>query len=390
MFDLVALQAAIAAHGPVARVVIAAHDGSSPREVGAAMLVWETGQAGTIGGGALEWDMLARARAMLVGVVVPCANTSSGGDASVDQTPLFPPGGSGGVKPPASPSDGRDIGRLSTAQPAAALGLSCLPPAVVGEGWSGHAPLGGPSPDSGEVLAAGIDRIALGPSLGQCCGGAVTVLTEVYARAPVGPVVARSIDGRAMPLAVKRMLARARGEGVMPAPTFLQGWMVEPVMRPLRQVWVWGAGHVGRAVVGVLAPLPGVSIVWCDVDRARFPDLVPDGVRVIARDDLAAAVAAAGPDAEHLVMTYSHALDLDLCHRLLGHGFAHCGLIGSATKWARFRSRLAALGHAPGAIARIDCPIGDPSLGKHPQAIAIGVATAFLAQRNAARKAAHG
>jgi xanthine dehydrogenase accessory factor len=73
-------------------------------------------------------------------------------------------------------------------------------------------------------------------------------------------------------------------------------------------------------------------------------------------------------------------LDLELCHALLGHGFASLGLIGSATKWARFRGRLGALGHAAAHIARIECPIGDPSLGKHPQAIAIGVAAAFLSQ----------
>jgi xanthine dehydrogenase accessory factor len=182
-----------------------------------------------------------------------------------------------------------------------------------------------------------------------------------------------------MPLAVRRMLARARGEGVMPVPVFLQGWMVEPVARPLRQVWVWGAGHVGRAVLGVLAPLPGVRVTWCDVDRARFPDGLPDGVRIIARPDVAATVTAAPAYADHLVMTYSHALDLDLCHRLLEHGFGTLGLIGSATKWARFRSRLGALGHGPQAIGRITCPIGDPALGKHPQAIAIGVAAAFLA-----------
>jgi xanthine dehydrogenase accessory factor len=319
MFDVVALQAAIDAHGPVARVVIAAHAGSSPREVGAAMLVWASGQSGTIGGGALEWEALGRTRAMLCRLVPP------------------------------SP------------------------------------------PCGGEVLDLRVERVPLGPQLGQCCGGAVTVLTEIYARAPEGPVVARSVDGRAMPLAVKRILARARGEGVMPAPVFVQGWMVEPAAEPLREIWVWGAGHVGRAVVGVLAPLPGVSVVWCDVNMGRFPDVVPGGVRVLAQGDLGWAVDASPIGAEHLVMTYSHALDLDLCHRLLGHGFARAGLIGSATKWARFRARLGALGHQPAAIARIDCPIGDPGLGKHPQAIAIGVAAAFLSVAQvAAGKVDHG
>ena len=300
MFDLDALEQAVARHGRVARVVVAAHDGSSPREVGAAMLVWAGGQSGTIGGGALEHEATLRARRML---------------------------GAGGTH---------------------------------------------------------LAREALGPKLGQCCGGAVTVLTEVFDTAtlpqPEAGVIARAVDGRAMPLAVKRMLARARGEGLMPHPVLVQGWMVEPVARAEREVWVWGAGHVGRALVAVLAPLPAVAITWVDVDAARFPDAVPAGVTCRVAAAPAALVAEAPVGAEHLVLTFSHALDLELCHRLLGHGFARCGLIGSATKWARFRSRLAALGHGVAQIARIDCPIGEPGLGKHPQAIALGVATAFLRQ----------
>lgn len=296
MFDLAALQAAIAAHGPVARVVIAAHDGSSPREVGASMLVWASGQSGTIGGGALEWEALTRARAMLA---------------------------VGGVR---------------------------------------------------------LDREALGPKLGQCCGGAVTVLTEVYAKAPEAEagVVARGTGP--MPLAVKRQLASARGEGVMPKAHLVQGWFIEPVARAERQLWVWGAGHVGRAIVAVLAPLPEVAITWVDVGPERFPDPAPDGVAILPVPRPEAAVQLAPKDAEHLVLTYSHALDLELCHRLLLHGFARAGLIGSATKWARFRSRLAALGHRPDAISRIACPIGNPELGKHPQAIAVGVAAVFLSR----------
>jgi xanthine dehydrogenase accessory factor len=300
MFDLDALRAALMAYGRVARVVIAAHNGSSPREVGAAMFVWAKGQSGTIGGGALEWEALARARAML-----------------------------------------GERGRMT------------------------------------------LDRVALGPSLGQCCGGAVTLWTEVFAKAPepVAGVFARGPGD--MPLAVKRLLARARGEGVMPLPQLLQGWFVEPVARAERSLWIWGAGHVGRAMVGVLAPLPGLAITWVDVTGDRFPAAVPEAVTVLPAAVPGLMVAHAPKDAEHLVLTYSHALDLDLCHRLLAHGFGRLGLIGSATKWARFRSRLAALGHASGEIARIDCPIGDPSLGKHPQAIAVGVAVAFLAQPGA-------
>ena len=142
----------------------------------------------------------------------------------------------------------------------------------------------------------------------------------------------------------------------------------------------WGrpAGGPLGALVGVLAPVPGVAITWVDVDASRFPDAVPAGVTCRAAADPATLVAEAPVGAEHLVLTFSHALDLELCHRLLAHGFARCGLIGSATKWARFRSRLASLGHGAASIARVDCPIGDPRLGKHPQAIALGVATEFL------------
>ena len=296
MFDLAALQSALAAHPRVARVVIAAHDGSSPREVGAAMLVWPDGQSGTVGGGALEWQAVQTARA-----------------------------------------------RLAEADPF-------------------------------------VTRLALGPSLGQCCGGAVTLLTEVYRPGglPEGPLHARSVDGSPMPLAVKRLLANARAQGTLPAPQLLQGWMIEPLAEPNRHLWLWGAGHVGRAVAATMAPLPGLKITWIDVAPDRFPEDAPEGITLLPAADPAEAVRLATSDADHLIVTFSHMLDLDLCHRLLTHGFATCGLIGSATKWARFRSRLAALGHAPDQIARITCPIGDPSLGKHPQAIAIGVAAQFL------------
>ena len=149
---------------------------------------------------------------------------------------------------------------------------------------------------------------------------------------------------------------------------------------------VWGAGHVGRAIVAVLAPLPGVAITWVDVDAARFPGQIPDGVTVIPAAQPAVLAAHAPKHAEHLILTYSHELDLALCHAMLTRGFNRCGLIGSKTKWARFRSRLAALGHGPNDIARIDCPIGDPGLGKHPQMIAIGVAASVLRHKHASQQ----
>lgn len=262
------------------------------------MLVWDLGQSGTIGGGALEWQAAARAREMLA---------------------------KGGMR---------------------------------------------------------LDREALGPKLGQCCGGAVSLLTEIYDAEAVealnDTVIARPVDGSAMPLAVKRLMAAARGQGQRPRPQLLQGWMVEPVARPEREIWIWGAGHVGRALVGALAPLPDLRITWIDTARDRFPDTIPEGVEPLWARHPEGLAAHAPEGAEHLIVTYSHALDLELCHRLLQRGFGWLGLIGSKTKWARFRSRLAALGHPVSAVERITCPIGDRSLGKHPQAIALGVAVQLL------------
>ena len=312
MFDLAGLTDAVATQGRVARVVIAGFAGSSPREVGAAMLVWADGQSGSVGGGALEWQAVQRARALLV------------------------PGGT----------------RL--------------------------------------------DQEPLGPRLGQCCGGTVTLLTEVYdaenlplvanAQGVIArPTATHGSAGRDMPLSVRRLLAATRGQGVAPAPLLVDGWMIEPLAQPLRQVWVWGAGHVGRALVAVLAPLPGLALTWVDIAADRFPEPLPVNLRALPLPDPALGVSLAPQDADHIIVTFSHALDLELCHRLLGHGFASCGVIGSATKSARFASRLARLGHGAAQIARIACPIGDPALGKHPQAIAIGVASVLL-RAPAARK----
>ena len=296
MFDLPALTAAVHQYGRVARVVIASHDGSAPRETGASMLVWASGQSGTIGGGALEHQATLAARV--------------------------------------------------------------------------------------QTQACTLARIPLGPALGQCCGGAVTLVTEVFTAStlPQGPIVARSVDGSPMPLAVQRLMAQARGQGAQPVTQLLQGWLVEPVLTPKRQLWLWGAGHVGRAIAAVMAPLPDLSITWVDVALDRFPDAIPLGVTALPAPDLAQAMALAPRDAEHLILTFSHLLDLDICHRALIHGFLRCGLIGSATKWARFQKRLTELGHSPIEIAKITCPIGQPALGKHPQAIALGVAAEFLHQ----------
>jgi len=290
-----ALAAAIARHGPVVRVVITRSAGSAPRGAGTAMLVWAEGQDGTIGGGALEFQAVAAARAMLVA-----------GPARRAQT------------------------------------------------------------------------LPLGPALGQCCGGSVSLWAELFTQAtlPAALPWARALVPDApMPARVARHLAVWQ-PGQMPAE--VDGWLIEGAPAPGRPVWIWGAGHVGRALIGVLAPLPDLALTWIDTAADRFPDRVADGVAQVVATAPARLVPHAPVRAEHLIATYAHDLDLALCHALLTHDFAGAGLIGSATKWARFRARLSALGHAPAQISRIACPIGDPALGKHPQAIALGVATALL------------
>jgi len=304
-FDLTELIALVARHGPVARVVVAAIKGSVPREVGAAMLVWPNGQAGTIGGGALEFQAAEHARDRM-----------------------------------------------------------------------------------GQPSTASLKTVPLGPELGQCCGGATTLLTEVFTAADCATLADLKTEGRPFcrnirgdtgvePLVVARQVALARGQGIAPTPAFLAGWMIDPFAARRDPVWIYGAGHVGRALVTALAPFE-YDITWVDTAQDRFPNAMPDCATPLVAADPARAVAYAPADARHLVLTFSHAMDLEICHAILSRGFRGAGLIGSATKWARFRKRLAALGHTDTQINAITCPIGRPELGKSPAAIAAGVAVALL------------
>jgi ABC-type multidrug transport system ATPase subunit len=125
----------------------------------------------------------------------------------------------------------------------------------------------------------------------------------------------------------------------------------------------------------VLAPLPDLAITWIDTAPERFPDRSPRASPPARRRPAGRRPRA--PDAHHLILTYSHALDLELCHALLATASPAAGLIGSATKWARFR-RGCARWAIPMPRSRIRCPIGQKALGKHPQAIAVGVAAELL------------
>lgn len=226
-----------------------------------------------------------------------------------------------------------------------------------------------------------VQTLPLGPALGQCCGGSVTLVWERFdvSNLPDAlPFLRRVGTGAAD--AASTIDAKIAHLPEVFDPIMQDGWLVESALAVQKSLWIWGAGHVGRAIMDVLAPLPDFSITWVDTGPERFPETVPASVGALPAHDPVLLAAHAPTNADHIILTYSHELDLALCNALLARGFGTCGLIGSATKWARFRSRLTALGHANKDIARIACPIGDPSLGKHPQAIALGVATSLLKQ----------
>ncbi len=147
-------------------------------------------------------------------------------------------------------------------------------------------------------------------------------------------------------------------------------------------VYLFGAGHVGRALALALAPLP-FAVRWIDPRPEEFPKLVPANVAMIAAADPPAELGQAPDGALVVVMTHSHALDLAIVAEALTQGrFPYVGLIGSATKRARFVSQLRAAGLHEGNVARLICPIGVAGVeGKEPAVIAAATAAQLLMAR---------
>nr|WP_267311041.1 xanthine dehydrogenase accessory protein XdhC [Asaia spathodeae] len=245
----------------VLRVVVADAKGSTPRESGAFMLVTETAQTGTIGGGQLEWDSLARARQILRG----------------------------------------EAGREES-------------------------------------------RFVLGPQANQCCGGVVVIRYE--------PVF--DLDAELRAIRAHRL-----------------SW---PVLA------VFGAGHVGRALIQAASLLP-LSLRWIDPRADEF-GTVPEGVRVCVTDDWEREIASLKPGDGALVMTPSHTLDALIVAAALERGdLAYVGLIGSRSKRRRFEAGFRDIGLSQAQIDTLVCPIGAQGLrDKRPQIIA-----AFVAAELAAR-----
>ena len=191
-----------------------------------------------------------------------------------------------------------------------------------------------------------VRRFALGPSLGQCCGGVVHLK-------------ARRVD--AADVTTLRGALRANGHPMV----------------------LFGGGHVGRAIVAALAPLP-FALRWIDSRDEVFPQVLPDNVEAEHSDPVQAAVADLAPGTLVLIMSFSHAEDLDIVDACLQRqakrgDLPFVGLIGSRSKWAAFRHRLEARGHGLQALEHVTCPIGLPGItGKQPEVIAASVAAQLL------------
>ena len=180
-----------------------------------------------------------------------------------------------------------------------------------------------------------LERFSLGASLGQCCGGATTLLFE-------------------------------------------------PVNTDTVQIVVFGAGHVGRALVSILASLP-CRVRWIDSREDQFPKVIPEGVETLVSEFPADEVEAQPANSYFIVMTHNHQLDQTLTEAILQRNdFAYFGLIGSETKRHKFIHRLQAKGFSEAQINRMTCPMGIASIkGKLPAEIAVSVAGEIIAHYNA-------
>lgn len=158
--------------------------------------------------------------------------------------------------------------------------------------------------------------------------------------------------------------------------------------RPLHIV-LFGAGHVGHALVTLLGALPCV-VHWIDGRDECFPDEVPANVQIEATDTPEAVIDSAPPGSCFLVMTHNHALDLALAERIMRRrDFAYFGMIGSKTKRVKFERRLIERGVEPERLRQMICPIGVPGIAdKAPEAIAVAVCAQLMQVRTRVAKAA--
>ncbi|HJY19093.1 MAG TPA: xanthine dehydrogenase accessory protein XdhC [Xanthobacteraceae bacterium] len=249
-----------------------------------------------------------------------------------------------------------------------------------------------------------IADLILGPELGQCCGGRVELWLERLTRNDVHwledaarrlraePEVATAsevVDGVVTHRLLRRSFAGAARVEIERGPR--ERVTLFEVPRPRRpDLWIFGAGHVGQALVRLLAELTLFEITWIDSRGELLPGNLPEGVTPqICADPVELAVCAPA-GTRFVVMTHDHALDFELCRVILARApSSWLGLIGSASKSARFRSRLLRDGLSRETVARLICPIGVPGISsKLPGAIAVAIAAQLLQQQGVAEPGA--
>ena len=327
-----AVKRALAEEGACVLVSLARARGSTPREAGAKMVVWADGFAGSIGGGNLEYVALQRARHLL--------QAGKGCAPHFEEFSLGPSlaqccGGSAGVL---------------------------------------FEPLVGPPPSWLAALDQAAEKgeaaVLFTPLGGGVAGDKTVATAATLAEANLEPKIEK---------AAVRLLRAARSDSQMKREASGSGYLLEAFVPRVRDLYLFGAGHVGRALVPLLAALP-LRVTWVDERPLEFPETIPENTRPRALAAPLEAVGQAPAGALYLVMTHSHQLDLALCEQVLWRGdFRYLGLIGSASKRARFERRLRDGGIAQSDIDRLTCPIGVPGIpGKTPAEIAIGVAAQLL------------
>ena len=231
--------------------------------------------------------------------------------------------------------------------------------------------------------------LALGPELAQCCGGRVDWRIETFDHRDVedlGALAAAEEDGAKSLTAriggdgrVERRVDRDRpGEGLTERLAATGEW-TEPLGESARSVYLFGAGHVGRALALALGPLP-FAVRWIDSRRDAFPERAPANVALFHVPEPAVQLDVAPDGALIVVMTHSHGLDLDIVAAALKSArFGYVGLIGSATKRARFLRQMRDAGLTEAMLEKLVCPIGVPGIeGKDPAVIAASTAAQLL------------
>ena len=233
-----------------------------------------------------------------------------------------------------------------------------------------------------------LELYGLGPALQQCCGGAVTIALEKINRRPGWLANALNyLDQDDCILVSHFEQDRVKREFIDSQKDlghdFDSHTLVEKFNLLQPDVVVFGAGHVGAALVNVLAGLP-FKIHWVDERSELFPDTLPDNVKQYSNANWIDLTKQLPDDALNIVMTHSHELDEDICFHFLNEkSFYFLGLIGSKTKRARFLHRLRDRGIVQEQLNRLICPIGVADVtGNSPAEISIGVAAQLLSIRD--------